>query len=60
MTLGFVILMSIGYIAGKKFVLTNEISTKVREFLQLKNEGQFESLTEDQIASFENLKEIIF
>jgi Na+/melibiose symporter-like transporter len=60
MTLGFVILMSIGYIAGRKFVLTNEISTKVREFLQLKNEGNLESLTEDQKASFENLKTIVF
>lgn len=39
MSLGFVVLMSIGYVAGRRFVLTNARSLKVREFLKQKEEA---------------------
>jgi Na+/melibiose symporter-like transporter len=39
MSLGFVLLMAIGYFAARKFVLTNERSLQVRTFLKQREEG---------------------
>jgi Na+/melibiose symporter-like transporter len=39
MSLGFVVLMSVGYVAARKFVLTNERSLQVRKYLKSREEG---------------------
>jgi GPH family glycoside/pentoside/hexuronide:cation symporter/oligogalacturonide transporter len=56
----FVILMTIGYIVGRKFVLTNEISQKVRKFLKIRETQKLDTLTGDLELEYDDLKSKLF
>jgi len=60
MSLSFVILMTIGYFAARKFVLTNERSLKVRKFLKIREETGLENLSVDDQMELMKLESEIF
>jgi GPH family glycoside/pentoside/hexuronide:cation symporter/oligogalacturonide transporter len=56
----FVILMAIGFLVGKKYVLTNEFSFKVRELLSLKKLKPITDWTEAQTADLAEVQNTLF
>jgi GPH family glycoside/pentoside/hexuronide:cation symporter/oligogalacturonide transporter len=60
MTGSFVIMMTIGYIVGKKYVLTNHRSLQVRKFLGLRETGTLDHLGAELEAEYTELKKQLF
>jgi GPH family glycoside/pentoside/hexuronide:cation symporter/oligogalacturonide transporter len=60
MTGSFVIMMTIGYIVGKKYVLTNHRSLQVRKFLGLRETGTLDHLDAELEAEYTELKKQLF
>jgi GPH family glycoside/pentoside/hexuronide:cation symporter/oligogalacturonide transporter len=58
MSLSFVLLMTLGYIMAKRFVLTNERSLLVRKFLKFRVEGK--PLTDEETEELNVLESQIF
>lgn len=56
----FFVLMAIGYIIARKFVLTKTNNEKIRKYLELQHDNKLESLNETDKKEFEELKKVIF
>jgi len=60
MSLSFVILMTIGYMVARKFVLTNKISEEVRYFLKLRETTKDIDFNENDLLRLKTLEKEIF
>lgn len=60
MSLSFVILMSVGYIVARRFVLTNERSLLVRKYLHIYQTESLDHLSEQDQVELDKLQSEIF
>jgi Na+/melibiose symporter-like transporter len=56
----FVILMTLGYFAGKKFPLTNQLSVRVRHFLKRKEESIIQNWSVEEQAEYQEIATRLF
>lgn len=56
----FIILMTLGYFAARKFPLTNQLSLRVRHFLKRKEEAPIESWSDEEVKEYQAIAKQLF